>query len=105
MSVEYKSALIYGFDCSHCIEDFPWEFREKWEDAGWDIISDCYDDKFLYIGKIISNVSLGEEVRVDCEYEAQQADIYLEELLAKIPVEWRALLPRFSSIYHLCYAT
>ena len=105
MSVDYKAALIYGYDCSHCIEDFPWEFREKWEEAGWDIISDAYDNRFLYIGKTISDVSLGEDVRIDCECEANQAEIYLEKLLDKAPVEWRAMLPRFPSTYHICYAT
>ena len=104
MSVDYKAALIYGYDCSHCIEDFPWEFREEWENEGWDIISDAYDNGFLYIGKIISKVSLGEEVRIDCEYEANQIEIDLEELLDKAPVEWRAMLPRFPSTYHICYA-
>lgn len=104
MSVEYKAALIYGFDCTHCIDDFSSEIREKWEEAGWDIIEDCYNDDFLYIGKIISNVSLGDEVIIDCECAAQQASIYLEELLDKTSVEWKLLLPLFPSTYHICYA-
>ena len=105
MSVDYESALIYGWDCSRIQEDWPHEATEQMEELGFDVIRDGYSEEFLYIGKCISKTSCGEEARVDCEYEAQQADIYLEELLAKIPVEWRALLPRFPSTYHLCYAT
>lgn len=105
MSVDYKAALIYGYDCSNCIDDFPWELREQFEELGWDVISDGYDNRFLYIGKTISNVSLGEDVRIDCEVEAAQAYEYLNELVDKTPTEWVQMLPTNPSTYHLCYAT
>ena len=29
MSVDYRAALIYGYDCANVISDFPWELREE----------------------------------------------------------------------------
>ena len=104
MSVDYRAALIYGYDCSNVISDFPWELRDALEEQGWDVISDCYDDRFLYIGVSISDISLGFDVRIDCEAEAQQSAIYLEELYDKLPIEIKELLPAMPSTFHICYA-
>ena len=79
MSVNYESALIYGWDCSKIQEDWPLEATERMEELGFDVIRDCYSEEFLYIGKCISHTSCGEEARVDCLR-------YLEQM-----IYWRLL--------------
>lgn len=102
MSVDYKSALIYGFNCEP--DKFSYEELEKLEEIGLDVISDCYSDNFLYIGKCISKTSCGEEARVDCLKYLEQAEIDVRHLLREVPEELKKNLPLFPSIYHLCYA-
>ena len=104
MSVEYKSALIYGYDCSKIQDEWPHEALEKMEELGYDVISDCYSDKFLYIGKIISHVDCYKEARVDCLASEDQARIDLKCLLAETPWEYTKHLPLYKSMYHICYA-
>ena len=103
MSVDYKSALIYGFDCDP--NRFSCEEREFLEELGWDIIRDDYDDKFLYIGKVVSSTGCFEETRVDCIREITGAMTNCNELTDETPDELFAKFPCDASMYHLCYAT
>ena len=103
MSVDYKSALIYGFNCDPT--KFSCEERETLEDLGWDIIEDGYDDKFLYIGKIISQAEYREEVKVDCLRELNGATTDCNELIDETPDKLFKKFPCDASMYHLCYAT
>ena len=105
MSVDYNSALFYGWDCSRIQEDWPYEATEQMEEFGFDVIRDCYCDKFLYIGKCISKTSCGEEARVDCLKYLEQTEIDVECMLREVPEELKRSLPLFPSIYLLCYAT
>lgn len=105
MSVNYESALIYGWDCSRIQEDWTPEVTEKMEELGFDVIRDGYSEEFLYIGKCISQTSCGEEARVDCLKYWEQTEIDVEHMLREVPEELKRNLPLFSSIYHLCYAT
>ena len=103
MSVDYNSALIYGYNCNPKI--WSHEARDTMEELGWDVISDGYSDEFLYIGKIISSVSCYEEARVDCLKHLNQSEIDVADLLKHTPKELRINLSPFASMYHLCYAT
>lgn len=103
MSVEYKSALIYGYNCNP--KEWSHEDRDKMEELGWDIISDGYCDEFLYIGKIISKTDCYEEARVDCLASMEQVEIDIRHIFAETPLEYIRHLPIYGSIYHLCYAT
>lgn len=103
MSVNYNSALIYGYSCDP--KDWSSEDRDKMEELGWDVISDGYSDEFLYIGKTISSVGCYEDARVDCFKYLDQSEIDVEYLLKNTPKELRKNLPFFASLYHLCYAT
>lgn len=105
MSVDYNSALIYGWDCSRIQEDWPHEATERMEELGFDVIRDGYSEEFLYIGKCISKTSCGEEARVDCLKYWEQTEIDVECMLREVPEELKRNLPLFPSIYHLCYAT
>lgn len=105
MSVNYNSALIYGWDCSKIQEDWPLEATGKMEELGFDVIRDGYSEEFLYIGKCISQTSCGEEVRVDCLQYLDQIEIDIASMLLEAPEELKRNLPLFPSIYHLCYAT
>jgi hypothetical protein len=106
MSVDYNSALIYGWDCSRIQEDWPCEATEQMEELGFDVIRDSYYDEFLYIGKCISKTSCGEEARVDCLRYLDQTEIDVENMLLAVPEELKRNLPfEFPSLYHLCYAT
>lgn len=102
MSVDYKSALIYGYSCDP--KDWSYEDREKMEELGWDVISDGYSDKFLYIGKTISQTDCYEEARVDCLASLDQVEIDIKHIYADTPMEFVKNLPLYRSIYHLCYA-
>lgn len=103
MSVNYRSALIYGYKCSP--EDWSWDSREKAEELGLDVISDPYADNFLYIGKAISKTSAYDEVEVNCLENLQQAENDLQDILQYIPEDIKQKLPLYKSLYHLCYAT
>ena len=103
MSVEYKSALIYGFNCVP--NKFSREEREFLESLGWDIVEDGYDDSFLYIGKIISQTEYREETRVDCLRELRGAATDCSGLIDKTPDTLFKKFPCDVSVYHLCYAT
>lgn len=103
MSVDYNSALIYGYSCDP--KDWPYEARDAMEELGWDVISDYYSDKFLYIGKIISHTSCFEEARVDCLASIDQVEIDIKHIYADTPMSLVQHLPLYRSIYHLCYAT
>ena len=105
MSVDYNSALIYGWDCSRIQEDWPYEATEQMEEFGFDVIRDSYCDKFLYIGKCISKTSCDEEARVDCLKYLEQTEIDVECMLREVSEKLKRNLPLFPSIYHLCYAT
>ena len=105
MSVDYNSALIYGWDCSRIQEDWPHEASEQMEEFGFDVIRDGYSGEFLYIGKCISRTSCGEEARVDCLKYLEQTKIDVEHMIREVPEELKTNLPLFPSIYHLCYAT
>ena len=105
MSVDYKSALIYGYDCSHLINKISWEDLEELENIGWDYIRDPYSDKFLYIGVKISCVDCYEERIIDI-FKALNPTIHkFSELIGKTPDGYKALLPLSGSVYHICYAT
>lgn len=105
MSVNYKSALIYGCDCSNIQDEWSTEACEKMMALGYDVISDCYDNKFLYIGKTISETECFEEARVNCLDEMEQAIIDLRDLIQHTPWELKKHLPICKSLYHICYAT
>ena len=105
MSVNYESALIYGWDCSRIQKDWPYEATEKMEELGFDVIRDCYSEEFLYIGKCISQTSCGEEARAYCLKYWEQTAIDIEHMLREVPEELKRNLPLFPSIYHFCYAT
>lgn len=104
MSVDYKSALIYGFECD------PTEWSHKETEAmaeiGWDVIRDYYADSFLYIGKTVSETDCYEDARVDCLANLQTSMREVKGLISKTPDKYFDKLPPFScSMYHLCYAT
>ena len=102
MSVNYESALIYGYKCNPA--DWDWADLEHMEDKGWDVIRDNYSDEFLYIGRIISHSVLGEEKQVDILQKVIE-NMSLD-LIDDIPLH---LFCRMSeaqySLYHICYAT
>ena len=66
MSVNYESALIYGYNCSNYQDEWSIEELEQMKEIGWDVIRDGYSDKFLFIGKIISQTDAEQEARIDC---------------------------------------
>lgn len=103
MSVEYKSVLIHGFECNP--DKFSSEEREFLEDIGWDVIQDGYDDKFLYVGKIISSTGYSDEVKVDCLRELAGAISDTTDLMNETPNMVFKKFPCDASMYHLCYAT
>lgn len=105
MSVNYESALIYGWDCSRIHGDWPHEATEQMEELGFDVIRDGYSEEFLYIGKCISKTSCGEEARVDCLKHWEQTETDVRHMLREVQKELKENLPLFPSIYHLCYAT
>lgn len=105
MSVEYKSALIYGCNCSNIQDEWSTEDLEIMEELGYDVIQDCYSNKFLYIGKLISQVDCYNEANIDCLAEMDKARIALQKLLDKTSYELKRHLPLSKSLYHLCYAT
>ena len=105
MSVDYESALIYGWDCSRIQKYCPYEATEQMEELGFDVIRDGYSEEFLYIGKYISHTSCGEEARVDCLRYLEQTEIDVEHMLREVPEGLKRNLALFPSIYHLCYAT
>ena len=103
MSVDYKSALIYGYDCDPA--DWSYEETEALEALGWDIIRDCYTDEFLYIGIKLSCVDCYEEAKVDVFKALNPVMLKFSELLHKTPEQYKVKLPLSGSVYHLCYAT
>ena len=103
MSVDYKSALIYGYDCDP--ENWSYEETEALEALGWDIIRDYYADGFLYIGIKLSCVDCYEEVKVDVFKALNPSMLKFSELLYKTPEQYKVKLPLSGSVYHLCYAT
>ena len=103
MSVNYKSALIYGYSCDP--NKWSSEERERMEELGWDIISDVYDDNFLYIGKILSKTDCYEEARVDCLASLEQVIIDVNHIYSITSWYLTDKLPPERSMYHLCYAT
>lgn len=105
MSVNYESALIYGYNCSRYQDEWTSEDLDQMEEIGWDIIRDAYYDEFLYIGKIISQVEVGQEVRRDCLKDLEQIKNDINALFAETPMEMLSRLPMHRSLYHLCYAT
>lgn len=104
MSVEFKSSIIYGYDCSDLIEKFSFEELEELEEIGWDYIRDCYSDDFMYIGVKISNVYCGEEQRIDVLKAMNSSLQKFAELLHKTPDKYKILFPLSGSLYHICYA-
>lgn len=105
MSVNYESALIYGYNCSNYQDEWSSEELERMEEIGWDIIRGAYSDEFLYIGKIISQVEVGQEVRRDCLKDLKQIKNDVNALFIDTPMEMLSRLPMHRSLYHLCYAT
>lgn len=103
MSVNFKSALIYGYSCDP--KQWSCEELEKMEELGWDIIQDCYGEQFLYIGIEISNVDCYESVNIDVFKALNPTMLKLSELLHNTPEEYKVKLPLLGSVYHLCYAT
>jgi hypothetical protein len=103
MSVDYKSALIYGYDCDPA--NWSYEETEALEILGWDIIRDCYNDEFLYIGIKLSCVDCYEEAKVDVFKALNPSMLKFSELLNKTPERYKVKLPLSGSVYHLCYAT
>ena len=104
MSVDYKAALINGWSCNP--EDWICEELEQLEEIGWDVIRDCYSDKFLYIGKAISSADMGEEVHIDAIQRVYDALSKTIPLLENTPDELFDKLPdKDISLYHICYAT
>ena len=104
MSVNYESALIYGYNCDR--SQWSREDIEQMDELGWDIVEDYYDaDGFLYIGKVISHTNCFEEARVDCLAGLEQAKIDIKHIFADTPWELVNKLPQERSMYHLCYAT
>ena len=47
MSVDYNSALIYGWDCSRIQEDWPYEATEQMEELGFDVYVEKYEEAEL----------------------------------------------------------
>ena len=106
MSVNYESALIYGYNCSDCQDEWTPEELEKMEEIGWDVIRDVYSDKFLFIGTIISQTEAGQEARKDClRRDLEQIKNDVNALLVDTPTEMFSRLPMHRTMYHLCYAT
>ena len=103
MSVNYKSALIYGYDCN--IENWSYEDIEKMEEFGWDVIRDWHSDEFLYIGIKISCVDCYEGVNIDVFKALNPAMLKFSEILYNTPEQYKVKLPLSGSVYHLCYAT
>lgn len=105
MSVDYTSALIYGFNCSDRMDKFTEEIKDELYDIGFNFIEDFYCGNFLYIGVVVSSCDCYDEARVDCLAEVEQAYEDLQALLNETPEEIRNLFPYQPSMYHLCYAT
>ena len=105
MSVNYESALIYGYNCSRYQDEWTSEDLDQMEEIGWDVIRDGYSDEFLYIGKTISCTEAGQEARRDCLKDLEQAKNDLNDIFVNTPMEMLSRLPMYRSMYHLCYAT
>ena len=105
MSVNYESALIYGYNCSNYQDEWSSEELERMKKIGWDIIRDAYSDEFLYIGKIISQVEVEQEARIDCLKDLEQIKNNVNALFIDTPIEMLSRLPIYRTMYHLCYAT
>ena len=105
MSVNYEAALIYGIKCEPSVWDC--EDREYMEDKGWDVIDDGYNDQFLYIGKILSHICLGEEA----QHGILTSDVLdLVGLGADVVMDipdhlFESIADGIAQLYHLCYAT
>ena len=104
MSVDYKAALINGWSCNP--EDWTFEELEQLEELGWDVIKDCYGNNFLYIGKTISSVDMGEEVHINAIQKVYGVLSATIPLLDNTPEELFDKFPDTEiSLYHICYAT
>jgi len=107
MSVDYKSALIYGYDCTQIRNLFTYEDIGELEDIGWGVIYDPYrDDGFMYVGIIVSQTSCYDEAKVDCFENFARNKDKIAELRLKTPDKYLELFIECDiSLYHLCYAT
>ena len=105
MSVNYESALIYDYNCSNYQDEWSSEELERMKKIGWDIIRDAYSDEFLYIGKIISQVEVGQKARIYCLKDLEQIKNNVNALFIDTPIEMLSHLPIYRTMYHLCYAT
>ena len=105
MSVNYESALIYGYNCSKYQDEWSSEDLDQMEEIGWDVIRDAYSDEFLFIGTIISQTEAGQEAKKDCLRDLEQIKNDINALFAETPMEMLSRLPMHRSLYHLCYAT
>ena len=107
MSVEYKSALIYGYDCTQIRHLLTYEDIEELENIGWSVIYDPYsDDGFLYIGVAISITDCYSEAQVNCFENLAQSEDDSVRLRLKTPDKYLQLfVDCHISLYHLCYAT
>lgn len=107
MSIEYKSALIYGYDCTQIRHLLTYEDIEELENIGWGVIYDPYNnDGFLYVGIIVSEVDCYDEARVNCFENLARNDDELAKLRLKTPNKYLELfVDCHISLYHLCYAT
>lgn len=110
MSVDYKSAIIYGYDFSNV--DFPDTFLEACEEAGFDVIYDGYDGQFCYIGICLSKCDVFTEVRFNIFDKFSNAITSLIDTYQRAPkglLEWfpksevEGKIPD-PDLYHICYA-
>ena len=106
MSVDYRAALIYGYDLSDQIRTLPEDFKEQAENAGFNVVFDFYDEDFLYVGISISDISAWDEVCICIETAKVKAEDKLAEVLAAAPKDIVKYIPTdwFPSTYHICYA-
>jgi hypothetical protein len=105
LSVNYKSALIYGYDVSEI--EVSIEQYEVLEDHGFNMITN-YDGKLLYIGVNISSVDEDEISKmINLEENYKIIKQRLKGLVYSLSTSYKELLvPVVSTVgvYHVCYA-
>ena len=109
MSIEYVSAIIYGYDLSDQLNDDSEvidEFITALENADFNVIYDGYSGEFLYVGILVSKCDIWDQKRISITTQLSVAHAEVNRLLAQAPLEIISKLPlrEVPMTFHLCYA-
>jgi hypothetical protein len=105
LSVNYKSALIYGYDVSEI--EVSIEQYEVLEDHGFNMITN-YDGKLLHIGVNISSVDEDDVSKmINLEENYKTIKQRFKGLVYSLSTSYKELLVPVAptiGVYHICYA-